>query len=160
MDLNFLSSVPKKQSNLDTHFIQIVIHLVFVSFCSLKMREKHTNWDYLVCTSLVSVYIIFEHRAIYVYVYKRKYFLKVNIDGSVLKEYTNWDKLSCLSLYIFLLFGGNEGRQKPNIPHPMLHCYLWQYWLWIFHERDTKLERFLDKNQLLSNEIIKFCKLV
>ena len=34
------------------------------------------------------------------------------------EKYINWDKLSCLSLYIFLLFWGNERRQKPNIPHP------------------------------------------
>ena len=60
-------------------------------------------------------------RAIYVYFYKRKYFVKVNIDGSVLKKYTNWDKLSCLSLYIFLSFWGNERRQKPNIPHLKLY---------------------------------------
>ena len=44
-----------------------------------------------------------------------KYFLI--IDGYVLKKYKNWDKLSCLSSYIFLSFGGNERRQKPNIPH-------------------------------------------
>ena len=35
----------------------------------------------------------------------------------MLKKYTNRDKLSYLSLYIFLLFWGNERRQKPNIPH-------------------------------------------
>ena len=35
-----------------------------------------------------------------------------------LKKYTNCDKLICLSLYIFLLFWGNERRQKTNIPPP------------------------------------------
>ena len=88
-------------------------YLVFVSSRSLKTREKYTNWDNLVCFSLY----IFEYRAIYVYFYKILSFVKVNIDGSVLKKYTNWDKLSCLSLYIFLSFSGNERRQKPNIPH-------------------------------------------
>ena len=34
--------------------------------------------------------------------------------------------------------------------------WLWQYWLWTFQVRDTKLERFLAKNQLYSNEITKF----
>ena len=33
---------------------------------------------------------------------------------------------------------------------------VWQYRLWSFHGRDTKLERFLAKNQLYSNEITKF----
>ena len=31
---------------------------------------------------------------------------------------------------------------------------LWQYRLWSFQGRDTKLERFVAKNQLMSNEII------
>ena len=37
---------------------------------------------------------------------------------------------------------------------------LWQHGLWSFQGRDTKLERFLAKNQLHSNEIIEFYKLV
>ena len=37
---------------------------------------------------------------------------------------------------------------------------LWQYRLWNFQERYTKLERVLAKNQLQSNEIIEFCELV
>ena len=36
---------------------------------------------------------------------------------------------------------------------------LWHYWLWSFQGRDTKLERFLAKNQLQSNEITKFGEL-
>ena len=36
---------------------------------------------------------------------------------------------------------------------------LWQYRLWNFQGRDTKLERFLAKNQLQSNEIIEFWEL-
>ena len=35
-------------------------------------------------------------------------------------------------------------------------CKLWHYRLWSFQGRDTKLERFLAKNQLYSNEITKF----
>ena len=38
-------------------------------------------------------------------------------------------------------------------------CALWQYGLWSFQGRDTKLENVLAKNQLLSNEIIEFCEL-
>ena len=33
---------------------------------------------------------------------------------------------------------------------------LWHSRLWSFQGRDTKLERFLAKNQLYSNEITKF----
>jgi hypothetical protein len=33
---------------------------------------------------------------------------------------------------------------------------VWHYGLWSFQGRDTKLERFLAKNQLYSNEINKF----
>ena len=41
----------------------------------------------------------------------------------------------------------------------MQHYTLWQYRLWSFQGRDTNLERFLVKNQLLSNEIIEFWEL-
>ena len=37
-----------------------------------------------------------------------------------------------------------------------LNSVLWQYRLWSFQMRGTKLERFLAKNQLESNEIIEF----
>ena len=37
---------------------------------------------------------------------------------------------------------------------------LWQYWLWSLQGRDTKLESFMAKNQLWSNEIIEFCALL
>ena len=33
-------------------------------------------------------------------------------------------------------------------------CRLWQYRLWSFQGKDTKLKRFLAKHQLLTNEII------
>ena len=46
--------------------------------------------------------------------------LKLKSKHTSLKKYTNCDKLSCLSLYIFLSFGGNERKQKPNIPHLFL----------------------------------------
>ena len=36
---------------------------------------------------------------------------------------------------------------------------VWQYRLWSFQGRDTKLEKFLAKNQLQSNEITKFGEL-
>ena len=35
-------------------------------------------------------------------------------------------------------------------------CSLWHFRLWSFQGRDTKLERFLAKNQPYSNEITKF----
>ena len=38
-------------------------------------------------------------------------------------------------------------------------CLLWHSRLWSFQGKDTKLERFLAKNQLYSNEITKFWKL-
>ena len=38
-------------------------------------------------------------------------------------------------------------------------CLLWHFRLWSFQGRDTKLKRFLAKNQLYSNEITKFWKL-
>ena len=33
----------------------------------------------------------------------------------------------------------------------MLVCALWQYWLWSFQGRNTKLERFLAKKPLCEN---------
>ena len=41
-------------------------------------------------------------------------------------------------------------------PPRRLDLVVWQYRLWSFQVRDTKLERFLAKNQLESNEIIEF----
>ena len=38
-------------------------------------------------------------------------------------------------------------------------CWVWHFRLWSFQGRDTKLERFLAKNQLYSNEITKFWEL-
>ena len=49
----------------------------------------------------------------------------------------------------------NTHFQKVPIPH----LTLWHSRLWSFLGRDTKLERFLAKNQLYSNEITKFWKL-
>ena len=40
--------------------------------------------------------------------------------------------------------------------HQSFQYILWHSRLWSFQDRDTKLERFLAKNQLYSNEIIKF----
>ena len=52
-------------------------------------------------------------------------FVKVNIDGSMLKKYTNWEKLSCLSLYIFFSVWGKKRKQKPDIPHPrLMFCFV------------------------------------
>ena len=107
------------------------------AFCSLKTREKFTNWDNLVCLSLY-IFWVQSH------VYLRKYFGKVNIDRAIYKrkKYTNWDKLSCLSLYIFLSFWR---RRKPNIPYLKLrqlaagkkHHFWWasqtNIWHFLFH---------------------------
>ena len=40
-----------------------------------------------------------------------------------------------------------------------LELVLWQYRLRSFQERNTKLERLLPENELLSNEIIEFREL-
>ena len=53
-----------------------------------------------------------------IYKLRQLSFVKVNIDGSLLKKYTKWDKLSCLNLYIFLSFWGNERRQKAKYSAP------------------------------------------
>ena len=45
----------------------------------------------------------------------------------------------------------------PPLPVPLdKRSPLWHFRLWSFQGRDTKLKRFLAKNQLYSNEIIKF----
>ena len=35
-----------------------------------------------------------------------------------------------------------------KMPKKVVDDKVWQYWLWSFQGRDTKLERFLAKNQL------------
>ena len=48
---------------------------------------------------------------------------------------------------------------KTHIPacnSPCDYRWVWHFWLWSFQGRDTKLERFLAKNQLYSNEITNF----
>ena len=51
---------------------------------------------------------------------------------------------------IYLIFHKGVQIRYHDLP------ILWQYRLWGFQRRDTKLERFLAKNQLQSNEIIEF----
>ena len=48
------------------------------------------------------------------------------------------------------------GATVANYSKQILKLILWHYRLWSFQGRDTKLERFLAKNQLYSNEITKF----
>ena len=48
---------------------------------------------------------------------------------------------------------------KNRVIYDVSQCKLWHSRLWSFQGRDTKLERFLAKNQLYSNEITKFWKL-
>ena len=50
-----------------------------------------------------------------------------------------------LAKYLFIL-----------IKYRLQRCRIWQYRLWSFQGRDTKLKRFLAKDQLYSNEITKF----
>ena len=60
-----------------------------------------------------------------------------------------------------MLIGGNQfGGQAPmGGPSFNNSVVIWHSRLWSFQRRDTKLERFLAKNQLYSNEITKFWKL-
>ena len=37
-----------------------------------------------------------------------------------------------------------------------VHCTLWQYGLWSFQTGDTKLERFLPKNQHMHRKLLNF----
>ena len=37
-----------------------------------------------------------------------------------------------------------------------IECMLWQYRLWSFQERDTKLKRFLDRNEYTQRKALKF----
>ena len=116
--LKFSLLCAKRQSNLDTHFIEIVIRLVLVSFCSLKMREKYTNWDYLVCTSLVSVYITQSHLCLLL---QKKVCFKSIHRWIYAQEVYKLRQLSCLSLYIFLSFWGNERRPKTKYSQPLIY---------------------------------------
>ena len=44
-----------------------------------------------------------------------------------------------------------------ELPSPGYHaCTLWHYGLWSFQTWDTKLDRFLTKNQHNAKEIIEF----
>ena len=52
--------------------------------------------------------------------------------------------------------GKQETSIQNNIEYYGDHYTVWHSRLWSFKRRDTKLERFLAKNQLYSNEITKF----
>ena len=47
-------------------------------------------------------------------------------------------------------------QSRHQVAQNWLSLISWQYRLWSFQGRGTKLERFLAKNQLQSNEIIEF----
>ena len=75
-------------------------YLVFVSSCSLKTREKYTNWDNLVCLSL---YIFFEGN-VFTFQFlndESAKWIYLKSKHTSIKKHTNWTKLSCLNLYIF-----------------------------------------------------------
>ena len=38
----------------------------------------------------------------------------------------------------------------------LVYYVLWHYWLWSFNTRDTKLERFLHKNQHTQRKLLNF----
>ena len=88
-------------------------------------------------------------------------------DGSKLCVWQN-PFCSEISSKRFLLLGKNLKQEKMCCHLKWLdfcrlsflqQCLLWHFWLWSFQGRDTKLDRFLAKNQLYSNEITKFWEL-
>ena len=66
-----------------------------------------------------------------------------NIDDSVYANFLDQEIIA--DTYSSLQRGTSRVRQ-----------HLWHSRLWSFQRRDTKLEKFLAKNQLYSNEITKF----
>ena len=63
-------------------------------------------------------------------------------------------------LTLFQPRGADYAHHITDCPNPgfenLMASLLWHSRLWSFQERDTKLERFLAKNQLYSDEITKF----
>ena len=49
--------------------------------------------------------------------------------------------------------GQTENTILYNTYFKVVTCPLWQYWLWSFQGRDTKLEMFFAKNQLSTNKM-------
>ena len=47
-------------------------------------------------------------------------------------------------------------EQKDKALCCIRQCRLWQYGLWSFQTGDTKLERFLPKNQLTQRKLLNF----
>ena len=48
------------------------------------------------------------------------------------------------------------GKLNEGVSMNSLHFWLWQYGLWSFQTEDTKLERFLPKNQRTQRKLLNF----
>ena len=49
-----------------------------------------------------------------------------------------------------------QWRSRVRTKNMYLHCTIWHYRLWSFKTRDTKLERFLHKNQHTQRKLLNF----
>ena len=45
-------------------------------------------------------------------------------------------------------------KENPCVSYPLEICKVWQYWLWSCQGKDTKLERFLTKNQHTQRKLL------
>ena len=67
--------------------------------------------------------------------------------------------INCFYVHKYLaLFSLFHLRKRNQSKHEKVRvgCSLWQYRLWSFKSRDTKLERFLSKNQHTQSKLLNF----
>ena len=82
--------------------------------------------------------------------------------SKIAKINSNSETIYIQSLIVetFIQCCSSLGKRKFRTDSRLTHdVHLWQHRLWSFQGRDTKLESFLAKNQLQSNEITKFGEL-
>ena len=86
-------------------------------------------------------------------IYKIKCLPLASLNHFQVNKY-NCSKICFLSFQISLSF--LVLHMCPSFLITMHSCNLWQYRLWCFQRRDTKLERFQDKNQHTQGKSLNF----
>ena len=84
----------------------------------------------------------------------KKYFCKKFWRQRIIQ---NWGLLwGYPRLTIFLLSMKSTKELFETKRTTLVYYVLWHYWLWSFNTRDTKLERFLHKNQHAQRKLLNF----
>ena len=139
---------------------------MYISGTSMKKnlgrfyRRQNTNflepfWLSVGSIPIKAIFILFSENSPNIKYLLHKGYIKMPVYRSLISFFLGFRTHSAMSMYFLCIL-------LSCCPHFLIHIIaalfriLWHFRLWSFQGRDTKLERFLARNQLYSNEITKF----